>query len=142
MDVPELAVLEQRGGDEQPVVGRFLDERDDRGHPVRRAGKLGETRIVEAHRDLGREVLELVAGQPQLGEDDEVRAEVARLAQPVVVGREIDLERPEPGRDLGERDAHGLHARSIRDVPEARAAPGTRPRSIRRPPGREPDDRC
>ena len=30
VDVPDLAVLEQRGGDEQPVVGRLLDERDDR----------------------------------------------------------------------------------------------------------------
>ena len=31
VDVPDLAVLEQRRRDEQPVVGRLLDERDDRG---------------------------------------------------------------------------------------------------------------
>ena len=37
VDVPDLAVLEQRRGDEQPVVGRFLDERDDRRQPARRA---------------------------------------------------------------------------------------------------------
>ena len=30
VDVPDLAVLDQGGGDEQPVVGRLLDERDDR----------------------------------------------------------------------------------------------------------------
>ena len=30
MDVPRLAVLEQGGGDEQPMVVRLLDERDDR----------------------------------------------------------------------------------------------------------------
>ena len=29
VDVPDLAVLEQRGRDEQAVVGRLLDERDD-----------------------------------------------------------------------------------------------------------------
>ena len=29
VDVADLAVLDQRGGDEQPVVGRLLDERHD-----------------------------------------------------------------------------------------------------------------
>ncbi len=38
------------------------------------AGQLAEPRVVEAHRHLGREVLELVAGQPELGEDDQVGA--------------------------------------------------------------------
>ena len=74
MDVADLAVLEQRGGDEQPVVGRLLDERDDRGQAPRRGGELGQPRVVEAHRDLGREVLEQVAGQPELREDDQVGA--------------------------------------------------------------------
>ena len=35
MDVADLAVLEQRRGDEQPVVGRLLDERDDRRQAAR-----------------------------------------------------------------------------------------------------------
>ena len=43
VDVPDPAVLEQRGGDEQAVVGRFLDERDDdrqvrRSRPPARPG--------------------------------------------------------------------------------------------------------
>ena len=74
MDVAELAVLEQGRGDEQPVVGRLLDERHDRRQSPGRAGQLGQPRVVEPHRDLGGEVLELVAGQPELGEDDEVGA--------------------------------------------------------------------
>ena len=36
VDVPDLAVLEQGGRDEQPVIGRFLDERDDRRQAARR----------------------------------------------------------------------------------------------------------
>ncbi len=70
VDVPDLAVLEQGRGDEQPVVGRFLDERHDRGQALGHTGELSEARIVEPHRDLGRQVLEQVAGQPELGEDD------------------------------------------------------------------------
>ena len=75
MDVPDLAVLEQRRGDEQPVVARLLDERHDRATGPRVVGgELGEPRVVEAHRDLGGEVLEQVAGQPELREDDEAGA--------------------------------------------------------------------
>ena len=37
VDVADLAVLEQGGRDEQPVVRRFLDERDDGRQPARRA---------------------------------------------------------------------------------------------------------
>ena len=37
VDVPDLAVLEQGGRDEQPVVGRLLDERDDRRQAAGRA---------------------------------------------------------------------------------------------------------
>ena len=39
VDVPDLAVLEQGGRDEQPVVGRLLDERDDRRQAARRGGE-------------------------------------------------------------------------------------------------------
>ena len=111
MDVADLAVLEQGGRDEQPVVGRFLDERDDRREATGRAGQCRQPRIVEAHRDFRGEILELVAGQPEFGEDDEVGAALTRLGEQVVVGREVDLERPEPRRDLGERDPACLHVR-------------------------------
>ena len=42
--------------------------------PAGRAGQPGQARVVEPHRDLRGEVLELVAGQSELGEDDQVRA--------------------------------------------------------------------
>ncbi len=76
-----------------------------RGH----AGQLGQARIVEAHRDLGGEVLELVAGQPELGEDDEVGARLARLREQVPVPGEVLVERTEARSDLGERDTGRLH---------------------------------
>ena len=93
MDVADLAVLEQGRGDEQPVVGRLLDERDDRPKgPARRRGEVGQPRVVEADRDLGGEVLELVAGQPELGEDDEVGALRARLVDQLMVTCEVRVE--------------------------------------------------
>ena len=69
------------GRDEQPVIARLLDERDDGGQPVRRRRERGQPRVVEPHRDLGREVLQLVAGQPELREDDEVGALPACLLE-------------------------------------------------------------
>ena len=73
MDVADLPVLEQGRRDEQPVVGRLLDERDDRGQALGRGREIGQSRVVEPERDLRGEVLELVAGQSELREDDQVR---------------------------------------------------------------------
>ena len=110
MDVAELAVLEQGGSDEQPVVGRLLDERHDDRQVAGRIGEIGQPRVVEPHRDLRREVLELVAGQPELREDDEVRALRAGLLDQLVVARQVHVELTERRRDLGEGHAHGVHA--------------------------------
>ena len=114
MDVAHPAVLEQRRGDAQPVVARLLDERHDRG---RSAGRLPrerrQPRVVEAHRDLGREVLQQVAGQPQLREHDEPGVVRPRVGQELVVAGEVGLEIPERRRDLGEGDAERLHAPSL-----------------------------
>ncbi len=109
MDVRQRAVLEQGRRDEQPVIGRLLDERDDRRQPPGRRRQLRQARVVEPHRDLGREVLELVAGQAELGEDDEVGATVASLAQALVMRRQVRLERAETRRDLGQGDPECLH---------------------------------
>ena len=114
MDVPDLAVLEQGGGDEQPVVAQFLDERDDRRQAAGLGGEGREPRVVEPHRDLAREVLEQVAGQPELGEDDEVRAPGTCLVEEGVVALQVRVELPESRRDLGEGDRQrGLHGASI-----------------------------
>ena len=110
VDVADLAVLEQGRGDEQPVVGRLLDERHDRGQVAGRSGEVGQARIVEAHRDLGREVLELVARQAELGEDDEVRALGASVGEELVVTGKVGIELAQRRGDLREGDPHGLHA--------------------------------
>ena len=113
MDVAELAVLEQGGGDEQAVVGRLLDERHDRRQPAGRRGERRQPRVVEPHRDLGGEVLEQVAGQPELREHDQAGAAGARLGEQLAVAREVRLEVPEARRDLGEGDPERLHAPSL-----------------------------
>ena len=72
-----------------------------------------EARVVEAHRDLRREVLEQVAGQPELREDDEPGALRASLADELVMEGEVLVEHAETGGDLGEGDAELRHARRI-----------------------------
>ena len=72
MDMTDLAVFEQCRGDEEPVVVRFLDERDDCARARRPPRPAREALVVAAHGHLGIEVLEQVAGQAELGEDDEV----------------------------------------------------------------------
>ena len=80
VDVADPAVLEQRGRDEQAMVARLLDERDDADRPSVSAASVGQARVVEPDRDLGGEVLEQVAGQAELREDDEAGALVARAS--------------------------------------------------------------
>ena len=73
--------------------------------PCGRRRERRQPRIVEPHRDLGGEVLELVAGQPELGEDDEVGT--ARRAPPSSSSwwrARLSSSCPEPRRDLGEGD--------------------------------------
>ena len=104
VDVPDLAVLEQRRRDEQAVVGRLLDERDDGRQAVGRGGERRQARIVEAHRDLRREVLEQVAGQAELREDDEAGAAARASSSSSWWRARFASSMPEPGRDLGEGD--------------------------------------
>ena len=100
VDVPDAAVLEQRRGDEQPMVGRLLDERHDRRQPGRVAHERGQARIVEPHRHLGREVLELVASQPELGEHDQPGTASACLGDERAVTLEVLLEHTQARRQL------------------------------------------
>ena len=81
-------------------------------------GERGQARVVEAHRDLGREVLEQVPGEPQLREHDEPGPGVAGLLDQLEMAREVGLEVPEARRDLGEGDPERLHA------PESRPGRG------------------
>ena len=95
--------------------------------PVGQPGELGEARVIEPHRDLGRQVLELVAGQPELGKDDEVGARLARAREQVPVLGDVLVERAQAGRDLGERDTGGLHVpehSERRSVPRRREPTG------------------
>jgi hypothetical protein len=109
VDVADLAVLDERRGDEQPVVGRFLDEGDDRRDPARLCQQRGEPRIVEPHRHVGCEVLEQVPGEAEFREDDQVRAALARLCQDRPMPLEVVLEGAELGRQLGKRDSDPIH---------------------------------
>ena len=108
MDVAHGTALEQRRGDEEAVVVRFLDEGDDGGQPVGRPRQLEEARVVAAHGHLGVEVLEQVAGQAELREDHQVSAVCAGLPDELVVTRQVLVERTEPRRDLGQRDGDAL----------------------------------
>ena len=139
MDVPDPAVLDEGRGDEQAVVGRLLDEADDDRDVARRPGELGQPRVVEPHRDLGREVLEEVAGQPELREDGQADALAPRVGDERVVAFQVRLEVAEAGRDLGEADAESLHVPSLarrRVLPaDRRGPPRPAERSRRRRPG-------
>src|SRR5215218_4855756 len=72
IDMAKLGTLEQGSGDVELVIVRFLDEADDHRHLAGGAAEFRETRIVRTHRDLGVEVLEQVAGQAELGKDEQV----------------------------------------------------------------------
>src|SRR4029078_9981846 len=122
----DLAVLEEGRGDEQAMIGRLLDERHDRGEVPGGRREARQARIVEAHRDLRGQVLELVSGQAELREDDEVRAAPARLLDQLVVTGEVRLELAELRGDLGEGDREALHGPSI--APDAASTPAARGR--------------
>jgi hypothetical protein len=79
VDVANAAVLQERGRDEEAVVGRLLHEADHGGQAHGLRGEGEEARIVGPHRDLGCQVLEVVAGEAQLGEDDQPGPRGARL---------------------------------------------------------------
>ena len=121
MDVPDLAVLDERGRDEQPVIGRFLHERHDGRQALGGVGELGQPRVVEAHRDLRGEVLQLVAGESEFREDDQLGARRSRLADQSVMPREVRVQLAELGGDLRDGDPDRSHARSIRDRSSDRA---------------------
>jgi hypothetical protein len=74
VDEPDFPVLHEGGADEESVVVRFLHKRNHGRHSGRLGGKAQQPRVVGAHRHLGRQILQLVAGQAQLREDDKVRS--------------------------------------------------------------------
>ena len=113
MDVAKAAVLEERRRDEQPMVRRLLHERDDGGHPVRLRGEPEESRIVGAHRDLGVEILEQVAREPELREDGQPRSGATRFAKELEVPLDVLVDDAEARRDLSERDPDWLHGASL-----------------------------
>ena len=63
-----------------------------------------QPRVVAAHGHLGVEVLEQVAGQAELREDDEVSALAAGLSDELVMALQVLLEGTEARRHLGQRD--------------------------------------
>src|SRR5206468_2380210 len=90
-----LRAARSRPGDDETMVARCLPERHGRRAPPRRCREPDESWIVEAQRHLGREVLELVAGQAELGEDDQAGAAGTCLVEELTVASEVVLERAE-----------------------------------------------
>jgi len=86
------------------MVARLLNEGDDRGQVAGLGGERREPRIVKAHRDFRGEVLEQVAGQAELGEDDQSRPLPARLLQQLTMARQVLVEKPQSRSDLCEGD--------------------------------------
>ena len=110
MHVPDLAVLDQRSGDRDPVVAGLLGERDHGGQTAGLGGEPAQTRVVEPHRDLCREVLEHIARKAELREDDQAGTLRAGLTEEVDVLGEILVQRAEPRRELCEGDPKWVHA--------------------------------
>src|SRR6266511_2084354 len=113
VDVAQAAVLEEGRRNEQTVVGRLLHERDDRRQAPGRRHELGESGVVESHRDVGRQVLQQVAGEPELREDDEPGALLARVLEQRMMAGEVLVEEPQAWRDLGQGDPERRHAGSL-----------------------------
>jgi len=95
------------------VIRRLLDERDDRAHAIGRLRELQQSGIIAPDRDLSVQVLQQVARQSQLREDDEIGALAPGLAEQRVVSLEVVIERPKARSDLGKGDADGSHGRSV-----------------------------
>ena len=112
IDVAHAAVGEHR----QRVVGLPVtvlaggrlgeaDQGDDPGHAPR---QLLEHRAIPGLDEVALEVevLGRVAGDAELGEDDEVGAALACPADPIGDLGRVAVDVPDGGVDLGERDAH------------------------------------
>ena len=125
VDVPDPTVLEQRRRDEQAVIGRLLDERHDRREVLRRGREAGQARVVEADRHLRGEILEQIAGQAELREDDEAGAPPAGLLDQLVVAGEVRVEaaraaaRSGPGRRAGRTRRESSRNAGPRDPDES-----------------------
>ena len=102
VDVADRALLEQCRRDVELLVVGALDEAHDRRNAICIAREGDQALVVGAHGDLGIEILEQVARQPQLGKDKQVDALGARIGERRAVLVEIRIERAEARRDLRE----------------------------------------
>ena len=89
---------------EVAIEMRRADDGDD---PARGAGDLLERLLGRAHEaGAQQQVLRRVAGDGELGEEDEIRRTPLRLLEPVEDQRAVAGEVADDGVDLGERDPH------------------------------------
>jgi hypothetical protein len=88
MDVDDPATGQVRRRVVIAVAGGLLDEAHEEIHVPRRSQKPAKARVLETERDVGDLVAEQVAGQRQLGKDDEPGAGALRL----VDGVEVEIE--------------------------------------------------
>jgi hypothetical protein len=105
--VDERAAVEERGGVEVLAARRLLDEADgDRGR-LRDLGEPLHLRRVERDRCLGRRLHQHVAGERELGEDDELRARLRRALRGLGVQVEVRGDVGELRHDLRQGGLHG-----------------------------------
>jgi len=106
-------VLQKGGADKEPMIVRLLDERDDSRHSGRLFGQAQKPRIVDPHRHLGGQVLQLISGQAQFRKDDKAGTPGPGRRQTQAVSREVVVEDAKTRRKLRQCDAKRMHVRSL-----------------------------
>src|SRR5439155_14845714 len=90
-------------------------EADDGRDSVRRRRDLGERLLVRANeRWFEQEVLGRIAGDDQLGERDDIGADVARTLDAVADDAGVPVDIPDRGIDLRKREAQRPHTTIVR----------------------------
>ena len=109
MDVEDAPFGKERGGivEEAALVLLLLDEADDHRHPPSGVQELPEERVPgRVHRHVGDEVLQGIAGEAELGKDDELGAFGAGPGQGLQMPAEVRPDVAEPRGHLNEVRFH------------------------------------
>ena len=98
---------ERHGAVAEAAVRMLLDEADDRGQVLAGGGEAGDLRrFGRTQRHLRGEMMEPVAGEGELGEEEEIDPGLAGAGDPGEVPLEVRGEIAEPGVELREPDPH------------------------------------
>ena len=116
--VSHLSPLEERcGGEETMVIGRFHKGDHRGGAAARELRERLEAWVGSPHRHLWREILQLVSGEAELGEDHEVGTRRATLSDLRLMEREVLREVTKHWGDLREGEHSASHQTLLFQVP-------------------------